>query len=117
MIEATANWQHVPYVLYDELRYALGPENVTTTVRQRQASSTDPPVLQLASHGHWGVMLGALLLLTSLLTYITTFLRSSIAIKRQKVGREPPIMPYWIPFIGNLIPYVWDPSGFCTKTT
>ena len=117
MLEATANWQHVPYVLYDELRYALGPENVTSTVCQRQASFTNPPVLQLASRGHWGVMLAASLLLTFLLTYITTFLRSSISIKRRKVGGQPPIIPYWIPFIGNLIPYIWDPSGFCTKTT
>lgn len=117
MIEATADWQHVPYMLYDELRYALGPENVTTKVRQWHASTTNPHFLRLNSQGHWGMMLLASLLLAFILTYVTTFLRSSIAIRGQKVGRQPPIMPYWIPFLGNLLPYVWDPSGFCTKTT
>ena len=117
MIEATADWQNVPYMVYDELRYALGPENVTTKVRQWQTSTTNPPVLKLASQGRWRMVLGVSVLLTFLLTYVTTLLRSSIAISRQQVRRQPPIMPYWIPFIGNLISYVWDPSGFCARTT
>lgn len=65
----------------------------------------------------WELKTGALLLLTLLLTYLVTSLISSIAIRRKKNGKETPQMPYWVPFLGNLIPFLWDPPGFCAGAT
>ena len=61
------------------------------------------------------VFIGTVLVLTFLITYLMTSLKSGIAIRRKKRGAKPPIMPYWIPFLGNMVPLLWDPSEYCSK--
>lgn len=58
----------------------------------------------------------ALLFMLLLLTYLLTSLRSNFAL-RTKISRKPPIAPYFIPFLGNLLPFILNPAEFCAKTT
>jgi hypothetical protein len=45
------------------------------------------------------------------LTYLVTSVRSSRTIKATSIS-EPPLVPYWIPFIGNLPSFLLDTPAF-----
>ena len=51
-----------------------------------------------------------------LITYVITWLRCMITMRSTKVT-EPPIVPYWIPFVGNLIPFLRDVPKFASDMT
>lgn len=55
--------------------------------------------------------------LLSVLTFVTTSVKSSLAFRDKGNEKHPIPIPYWIPFLGNLIPFLWDPAGFCSWTT
>ena len=40
-----------------------------------------------------------------IVTYIITSIRSALAMKNSRYGRRPPILPYWLPFIGSAISF------------
>lgn len=49
-------------------------------------------------------------------TYLTTSMLSALAVRSSKQnGKRPPILPYWIPFIGNLIDYFRDGPQLAAK--
>ena len=57
----------------------------------------------------WKLM--AVLSITSLLvvTYVITWWQSTIAMRSyEKHGRRPPILPYWLPYLGHLVPFLRD---------
>lgn len=51
-----------------------------------------------------------------LLTYTITSIQSAINLRSNKVS-EPPIVPYFIPFLGNLLPFLLSPSNFTSSIT
>lgn len=48
-----------------------------------------------------------------LLTYLTTWGQHILAECIDDV--EPPPVPYWIPFLGNIIPFGLDPGDYLKK--
>lgn len=49
--------------------------------------------------------------ITSMLfiTYVVTSLQSVLAMNSAKQhGKRPPTVPYWIPFLGNVISFFWN---------
>lgn len=69
------------------------------------------------SQWDWKIKIGAGLLLLTLATYLTTSLESWIVIQSKKKEKRPPTVPYWIPFVRNLIPFLWDPARFFHRAT
>ena len=67
----------------------------------------------------------ALILSIPTLTFLLTFLRFRLQClgDRRFKGKEPPTLPYWIPFVGSALGMVRNPHGFykgamfvCTST-
>jgi hypothetical protein len=54
----------------------------------------------------------SILLAPFLLTYLTTWLRGTIAAKRIGTGKTPPLVPYVIPFLGSLFTFAFDTCHF-----
>lgn len=53
----------------------------------------------------------AILVVASILfsTYLATTMQSALAMRSsKKQGKRPPIVPYWVPFLGSVVPYLWD---------
>lgn len=51
-------------------------------------------------------------------TYLVTSLRSMKALSsRKQYGKRPPILPYWIPFLGSLASFVRDGPRLAAKLT
>ena len=45
-------------------------------------------------------------------TYLATNIQSLLAVQGSKQQRKrPPIVPYWIPFLGSVLSYLWDGPG------
>lgn len=57
------------------------------------------------------------ILLIPLLTYTLTFLKSEYALRKQTSEQVPPIVPYWFPFLGNVIHFARDAPGFAAHIT
>ncbi|MCJ1468018.1 hypothetical protein MMC07_006644 [Pseudocyphellaria aurata] len=64
----------------------------------------------------WKLVLALAVISTLAGTYLVTSWRSVVALTSHKQhGKRPPILPYWIPFVGSLIPYVRDTSRLAAK--
>jgi len=62
----------------------------------------------------WSVI-ATIVVLPFLLTYILSSIRF-MRMRRAKHGsRHPPLIPYWIPFVGHTIPFVFNTPGFMTS--
>jgi hypothetical protein len=69
-----------------------------------------------ATHQDWKLMIVLAVASTLLMTYLITSVQSAIAWRSHKEhGKRPPILPYWIPFVGNLISYLWDGPRLAAK--
>lgn len=101
--------------LQDQLDYDVCPNNVSNAFEQWQDQSNDSYPLVLDFQYDRGKVIGRFIVLTFLFTYTVTLLKSSIAIRSKRNGREPPMVPYWIPFMGNLLPFISDPYKYCTE--
>jgi hypothetical protein len=65
-----------------------------------------------ATNYDWKLMAVVTLASILLSTYLTTTIQSTMAMwSSRKQGKKPPIVPYWIPFLGSVIPYLWDGPG------
>jgi hypothetical protein len=103
--------------MQDALRYDVCSDNISTEIKQWQDLRIDSYVSELNSQCDRRKFIGLSIVLTFLLTYTITLLKSSMGLRSKKHGREPPMVPYWIPFLGNLLPFVWDPFTYCAETT
>jgi hypothetical protein len=62
---------------------------------------------------HGSITLGiSILLAPFLLTYLTTWLRGTLAAKRSGTEKTPPLVPYAIPFLGSLFAFAFDTCHF-----
>ncbi len=65
---------------------------------------------------NWKLGLSSILLIP-VLTYVATSLKSAYALRSSKNEQIPPIVPYWLPFFGNVIDFARDAPGFAAKIT
>ncbi|KAL9072102.1 MAG: hypothetical protein Q9157_005228 [Trypethelium eluteriae] len=56
------------------------------------------------------------MILLAATTYIVTILLHVWTKYSGKDGQEPPVIPYWLPGLGSLIPFVRDTKGFIAST-
>ena len=63
----------------------------------------------------WRVTTIIALLFPFLLTYFLTTAQYLTATWSKKDGRSPPIVPYSIPLIGNLVPFLMDTERYLTN--
>ena len=49
------------------------------------------------------------------LTYAVTSMKAAYMLRSQKSEKAPPIMPYWLPFFGNVVDFARDAPGFAAK--
>ena len=111
----TAN--EVLFKLQGSHDYDVCCNNVSMGLEQWQTLKKGNYRSELDLQYDWGLVIGLAIVLTFLLTYTYTHLKSSMGLKSKKDGREPPIVPYWIPFLGNLIPFIRDPFTYCADIT
>ena len=70
--------------------------------------------LVVLAHFNWKFAL-SMVLLTPVLTYFLTSLKSAYALRRKASEQIPPIVPYWLPLIGNAIHFARDAPGFAAQ--
>ncbi|MCJ1391521.1 hypothetical protein MMC18_004385 [Xylographa bjoerkii] len=114
-MNTTANLQHILHSIQNVLRYTLEPGNVTFKIGQWQIPKMDGHRSYTDFPYDWSIVIATSFFLAFLFTYLITSLKSSIALGTKRFSRKPPIMPYWIPFFGNIIPFLWNPASFCSK--
>ncbi len=70
----------------------------------------DELLAQGAAVIQWDLRLtvAAAILSTFFLTQIVTSVRSNVALRRSGDGKTPPIMPYAVPVLGNLLAFAFD---------
>ena len=56
-------------------------------------------------------------LLVPVLTYIVTSVKCVLRMRDTSSDRKPPILPYWLPFVGNLIPFALNMPKFAADIT
>lgn len=61
--------------------------------------------------------LGSLLLLVPIVNYAVMAIRTELTLRSSKDGREPPLLPYFIPFLGSLVEAMRDSTKFMKKIT
>ena len=66
---------------------------------------------------YWTLALSSMLLLIPVSTYLVTSLKSAYALRGKKSEQIPPIVPYWIPFLGNVLSFARDAPGFAAQIT
>lgn len=64
----------------------------------------------------WQLSLGIALLSIAASTYLITTILFHRKCRDTQDGREPPTVPYCVPFIGNVFSFVADTRGFLSKT-
>lgn len=109
--------EHVLLTLQNALSYNVSSDILPIELTQWQNFEFSSSILQPEFHYYRKYAIGLSIILTFLLTYTVTLLKSKVALRSSKYGREPPIVPYWIPFLGNLLPFVRDPFSYCDETT
>ncbi len=99
------------------IRYDVCFDNVSAMIKKWQDLRLESYLSELNSQINRRKVVGLFIVLAFLLTYTITFMRSIVALRSKKHGREPPMAPYWIPFLGNLLPFIWDPFKYCAEAT
>lgn len=74
----------------------------------------DPRALFPGSGTLWAAVVA--LLSASFITFLLTLIQSASAV-RSKAVCEPPIVPYWTPSLGNLIPFWRNVAAFASNIT
>lgn len=64
----------------------------------------------------WKLLAAAAITSMLFTTYAVTSLQSVLAMNSAKQhGKRPPTVPYWIPFVGNVISFFWDGPRLAAK--
>lgn len=73
--------------------------------------------LSIVAESNWVTITALILSSLFLSTYVTTTIKSMIALRSRKAEKEPPIFPYFLPLLGNSISFARDPAGFVASIT
>ncbi len=60
----------------------------------------------------WRITLFAISLSPFALTYLITYLWATIAARSNGKGKSPPMVPYAVPILGNLLAFAFDTCRF-----
>jgi hypothetical protein len=77
-------------------------------------SLLDP--VQTLDLNQWRIKLPGAFVLLALTTYLATIFSYFRTRRSNEDGREPPVIPYWLPIMGSTIPFVRDTKGFISNT-
>lgn len=102
--------------LQDAFRYNVSSDIASIGLRQRQDLKFNSAMLRPEFYCYRKNAIGLAIVLIFLLTYTITLLKSRATLQSSKCGREPPMVPYWIPFLGILLPFIRDPFSYCEET-
>lgn len=84
-------------------RFGVAVESISSS---RMLNTYEPRTL---------VFLGILLLFP--MTYLTTSFTSTMTVHKKGSAKEPPTVPFWIPVLGNIIPFLMDGAAFASSIT
>ena len=64
----------------------------------------------------WGISATLILVALPTLTYLITSIQAKNVLRREARTREqkPPVLPYWIPFLGHQFSFLWNTAGLNT---
>lgn len=66
-------------------------------------------LVQTLINHDWKLLAAAAITSMLFITYVVTSLQSVLAMNSAKQdGKRPPTVPYWIPFLGNVIFFFWN---------
>jgi hypothetical protein len=74
-------------------------------------------VVENVAASPWAMLLVPSIVFVLTSTYVITSTKSYFERRETKIGREPPGIPYWIPFVGNLFDFFRDTRGYLIKVT
>ena len=115
MANGSESGQQVLYGIQGALRSSYKYDIALAGSKQWQISKMAVYILESILQYDWRVRTATSLCLAFVLTYLATSVKSSMAIRSTRTQKKPPIVPYWLPFFGNLFPFLWDPPAFCSK--
>jgi hypothetical protein len=72
--------------------------------------------VQTLEVSQWLIKLLVAFILLAVTTYIATTLSYGWTNYSDEDGREPPVIPYWLPGLGSTIPFLRDTKGFIANT-
>lgn len=113
---------HIPNILALSLIFN-DKRRLETSFPPQRLTMESMSVPTLPSVAHWSPIYANLVYTISFLflslatTYLLTTLRSSLALSpktKSRNGASPPIVPYSIPLLGNLIPFATNTQAFMT---
>ena len=73
--------------------------------------------LRFVPQSGWPMAIALTLLSIFTSTYVVTTVKSLFTLKSTTDGKEPPVVPYFLPYIGNTISFARDPASFVTSVT
>ena len=53
----------------------------------------------------WTALVALAIASSLIVTYIVTSMAAILAMKSTRNGKRPPILPYWLPFLGSIVAY------------
>jgi hypothetical protein len=107
----------------DELRFqlavllSLSIQILTGDPLQNNGSGLTRQIyLYLVMKHFWTFIIVAATLSLLICTYLTTLITFECSIRNCKLhGGRPPILPYWIPYIGSVLPFLFYGPDFVTN--
>lgn len=72
-------------------------------------------LLRVINHD-WKLMVVTVVASMLFVTYLATSLQSILAMRSfSSRGKRPPVVPYWMPYVGSTISYFWDGPRLAAK--
>lgn len=65
----------------------------------------------------WNILAILLLLAPFILTYPVTLWKSKVALRVHEDGKQPALVPYWIPLVGHVLSYLLDAARLASSIT
>ncbi len=87
------------------------------SILQMDSSHEIASLLSFVAHSSWITVTALTLLAIFLSTYAFTAVEAAIALRSRKRGRELPVIPYYLPILGNSVSFAWNPAGFVDSIT
>lgn len=87
----------------------------SSAVRTHEPVSVALSCLVLFARDHWWGLLAVGVFLTPVVTYGSIVVGNWWSVRSRKDGRAPPVVPYWVPFVGSLFAIGLNPFRFLSE--
>jgi len=74
----------------------------------------DAASFQVQKYDRMAIVASAIVI-SLIITYAVTSMTAVLALKSSSHWRRPPILPYWIPFFGSVVPFIADGPRVAAK--